>query len=140
MELGDILSPIFSLVVGFVGALFRRAAGQCCLAAGTDQDRTIALRNYECSLYDMALYPKGVEEPLLGSHPEADDLEETRRAAFPYFQEFDRPEYFKLIAPHPGGGSYSATQDSIRYAVISRIIKKRLDDEKDPAIGNRFTS
>lgn len=130
MELKDILSPIASLVVGFFGALFGARQANAVWKREQQVKRTLALRNYERSLYDMALHLEGVEEPMLGSHPEPDDLEETRRAAFPYFQEFERSDYYKLIAPHPGSGSRSAMEDSNWYADISRIIKKKLDAEK----------
>ena len=133
MELGDILSPIASLIVGFVGALFGVRQANAVWKREQDAKRTLALRNYERSLYDMALYLEGVEEPMLGSHPMPDDVEETRRAAFPYFQEFEESDYYKLMAPHPGSGSLSAMEDSNWYAEVSRIIKRKLDAERKPA-------
>lgn len=131
MELGDILSPIASLVVGFIGAPFGVRQANAVWEREQNEKRALALRNYQRALYDMALYLEGVEIPDLRGHPKPDDVEATRRAAFPYFAEFEKSDYYKLLAPNPGPHS-SAMEDSDTYAEASAIIKGKLDAEKGP--------
>lgn len=129
MELGDFLSPVASLVVGFFGAVLGVRQSNAAWQREQDQKRIYALRSYERALYDMALYLEGVEIPDFRGHPEPKDLDKMRQAAFPYFAEFEGKDYYRLLAPTPTGRRYSAMEDSDEYAAISRIIKQKLDDE-----------
>jgi hypothetical protein len=114
MELADIISPVVSLVVGFFGAIFGARQANAVWERDQKEKRTLALRNYERALYDMALYLEGVEASELAGHPEPSDLEETRQAAFPYFAEFQGKDYFKLLAPHPGPGNRAMEDSDIK--------------------------
>lgn len=129
MELANIISPFVSLVVGFFGALFGARQANAVWQRDQNEKRILALRNYERALYDMALYLEGIEISDLAGHPEPKDLEEKRQVAFPYFVEFEGRDYYKLLAPHPGPGN-SAMEDSDAYAEASRIIKNKLESEK----------
>lgn len=133
MELGDILSPIASLVVGFIGALFGARQANAVWQREQNEKRTLELRNYQRALSDMAIYLEGIEIPDLRGHPEPDDLEEKRRAAFPYFAEFEKADYNKLLAPNPGPHS-SAMEDSNSYSEASWIIKRKLEAEPSPTM------
>lgn len=131
MELGDILSPIASLILGFIGALFGVRQANAVWQREQNEKRTLALRNYQRALYDMAMYLEGVEIPELRGHPKPEDIDLTRRAAFPYFAEVDKPDYYKLMAPNPGPYT-SAMEDSNNYAAASAVIKRMLEDERSP--------
>ena len=102
MELGDILSPIASLVVGFFGAVLGVRQSNAAWKRDRDEKRILALRNYQRALYDMATYLEGVEIADLRGHPKPKDLDATRLAAFPYFAEFGEKDYHTLHAPNPG--------------------------------------
>lgn len=128
MELGDILSPLASLVVGFFGALMGVRQSNAAWKREKAEQRIRALRNYERALNDMAMYLEGVHLEIQG-HPEPKDLDEARRAAYPYFTEFDRSEYDRLLSPTPAP-STNAIVHSIKYADTAYIIKSRLDEEQ----------
>jgi hypothetical protein len=141
MELGDILSPIASLVVGFFGAVLGVRQSNAAWKRDKNEKRILALRNYQRALYDMAAYLEGVEISDLRGHPKPKDLDATRQAAFPYFEEFGKKDYLRLVAPNPGPHS-SAMEDSDEYFRISNIIKNKLDEEasarKKPLLGARI--
>jgi hypothetical protein len=128
MELGDILSPLASLIVGFFGALMGVRQSDAAWKREKAEQRIRALRNCERALTDKALYLEAVHLDIQG-HPEPQDLDEARRAAYPYFAEFNSSEYNRLLSPMPAP-STNAIEHSIEYSDTARIIKSRLDKEQ----------